>query len=63
MDKMDARILSELQDDGRLAWTGLARRVHLSASACQRRVESLLARGVIRNFTVNLDEGRPSAIV
>ena len=56
MDKIDARILSELQDDGRVAWSRLAERVHLSASACQRRVESLSVRGVIRNFTVNLDE-------
>ncbi len=56
MDKLDAHILSVLQDDGRMAWSKLAERVHLSASACQRRVESLSARGVIRNFTVNLDE-------
>ena len=56
MDKIDARILSELQDDGRITWSKLSRRVHLSASACQRRVESLVDRGVIRNFTVNLNE-------
>ena len=56
MDKIDARILTELQADGRITWSKLAERIFLSASACQRRVESLLARGVIRNFTVNLDE-------
>lgn len=56
MDRLDARILSELQSDGRLRWSRLSERVHLSASACQRRVESLLERGVIRNFTLNLNE-------
>lgn len=56
MDKIDARILSELQVNGRVTWSKLAERVHLSSSACQRRVESLLANDVIRNFTVNLNE-------
>ena len=56
MDKIDARILSELQVDGRVRWSRLSERVNLSASACQRRVEALVAHGVIRNFTVNLNE-------
>jgi len=57
MDKYDARILSELQRDGRISWSRLADKINLSASACQRRVESLIDRGVIDNFTVNLNEG------
>jgi len=56
MDKYDTRILSALQDDGRLSWSRLAKRINLSASACQRRVEALLERGVIESFTVNLNE-------
>lgn len=56
MDRHNARILKVLQEDGRISWTNLARRVNLSASACQRRVESMAESGVIRNFTVNLDE-------
>lgn len=56
MDKYDARILSELQRDGRISWSALAERISLSASACQRRVEALLDKGVIENFTVNLNE-------
>lgn len=56
MDKFDTRILSTLQEDGRITWSQLAERINLSASACQRRVESLADRGVIQNFTVNLDE-------
>jgi Lrp/AsnC family leucine-responsive transcriptional regulator len=56
MDKYDARILSTLQQDGRISWSRLADKISLSASACQRRVEALVDRGVIENFTVNLNE-------
>lgn len=56
MDKYDARILITLQEDGRISWAKLAERINLSPSACQRRVEALCERGVIENFTVNLNE-------
>ena len=56
MDKFDARILSALQRDGRISWSRLADVINLSPSACQRRVEALIERGIIENFTVNLDE-------
>ena len=55
MDNYDARILDELLANGRLSWSALAKRVNLSASACQRRAEALIERGVIDNFTVNLN--------
>jgi DNA-binding Lrp family transcriptional regulator len=45
-----------LQEDGRVSWSRLAKRINLSASACQRRVEALIERGIIENFTVNLNE-------
>ena len=56
MDSHDARILSELQRDGRISWSKLADKISLSPSACQRRVEALIDKGVIENFTVNLNE-------
>ena len=56
MDRYDTFILKELQRDGRISWSRLAKRISLSASACQRRVESLVERGVIENFAVNLNE-------
>lgn len=56
MDRYDTAILSTLQTDGRITWSQLATRVSLSASAVQRRVEALVARNVIENFTVNLNE-------
>ena len=56
MDGFDARIIRELERDGRLSWVKLAARVNLSASACQRRVESLRSSGLIERFTVRLNE-------
>ena len=56
MDRYDARILSVLQQDGRISWSQLASKINLSASACQRRVEALVDKGIIENFTVNLNE-------
>lgn len=56
MDRYDARILSLLQEDGRISWSQMSSTINLSASACQRRVEALIDRGVIENFTVNLNE-------
>ena len=56
MDRYDARILSELQSDGRISWARLAEKISLSPSACQRRVEALIDRGIIESFTVNLNE-------
>ena len=55
MDNFDKIILSHLAKDGRLSWTELAERVNLSASAVQRRVQALQAKGVIKHFTVAID--------
>lgn len=56
MDRYDARILSVLQQDGRISWSQLATEISLSASACQRRVEAMIDKGIIENFTINLNE-------
>jgi DNA-binding Lrp family transcriptional regulator len=48
MDKIDYRILSELQRDGRLSSQALAERVGLTTSPCWRRVRRLEKLGVIR---------------
>ncbi len=56
IDSYDAQIIEALQRDGRLSWAALAKQINLSASACQRRVEGLLEKGVIENFTLNLND-------
>ena len=39
-----------------MSWAQLATQLNLSASASQRRVEALVEKGVIENFSVNLNE-------
>lgn len=50
LDAIDRAILSELQADGRVSNLELAQRVHLSPSACLRRVKQLEEGGVIAGY-------------
>ena len=50
LDSIDRAILSELQREGRLSNLELAQRVHLSPSACLRRVKALEDNGVIAQY-------------
>jgi DNA-binding Lrp family transcriptional regulator len=50
LDKVDMRILDELQRDGSLSNVELARRVRLSPSPCLARVKALEAAGVIERY-------------
>jgi Lrp/AsnC family leucine-responsive transcriptional regulator len=47
MDRVDAILLSELQNNNRLTAEVLAHRVGLSSTACQRRIRRLRETGVI----------------
>lgn len=58
LDRIDTRILAELQHDGRLTITELADRVGLSASPCLRRVRLLEERGVISGYVAVVDQNR-----
>ncbi|MFL0798964.1 MAG: Lrp/AsnC ligand binding domain-containing protein [Agarilytica sp.] len=55
LSKMDRNILRELQKNGRLSFSELARRVGLSNSPCFERVKRLEREGVIRGYTTLLD--------
>ncbi|ABM94855.1 MULTISPECIES: Lrp/AsnC family transcriptional regulator [Methylibium] len=50
LDAVDRSILRELQTDGRVSNQDLAQRVHLSPSACLRRVKQLEDGGVIAGY-------------
>src|SRR6476660_9755330 len=58
LDQTDRRILSELQDDGRITNVELARRVGISAPPCLRRVRALEQPGYIKGYRALLDEKR-----
>lgn len=54
MDRIDRKILAELQTDGRQSLTELADRVGLSLSPCHRRVRALEDSGVIVGYRAQL---------
>jgi len=56
IDEFDAEIIKVLQTAGRISWLQLAEQVNLSASAAQRRVQAMEKSGVIKNFSVVIDE-------
>jgi Lrp/AsnC family leucine-responsive transcriptional regulator len=55
LDPIDRRILSELQQDGRLSHVELAERVGLTPTPCTRRVRELEAAGVIQGYAALVD--------
>ncbi|HEX6957792.1 MAG TPA: Lrp/AsnC family transcriptional regulator [Ferrovibrio sp.] len=58
LDVFDWKILSALQEDGRLSNVELAERVGLSPSPCLRRVRRLEQEGYIRGYRAVLDRRR-----
>lgn len=58
MDAIDREILAILQQDGRITFTELARKVQLSVSRCQRRVRELEEDGVVRGSRGMIDAAK-----
>lgn len=54
MDRVDKKILAQLQQDGRQSLTELAERVGLSLSPCHRRVRAMEDAGVIKGYRAQL---------
>lgn len=55
LDATDWALINELQRDGRMTMTDLARRVHLGATATSDRVKRLEARGIITGYSARLN--------
>ena len=55
LDPIDRKILSELQDDGRMTNVELAGRVGISAPPCLRRVRTLEEQGYIQGYHAAVD--------
>jgi Lrp/AsnC family leucine-responsive transcriptional regulator len=58
LDRIDRRILEELQGNARLSSADLAERVSLSTSPCWRRVKRLEEEGVIRGYQARLNPAK-----
>jgi len=55
MDNLDRAILDLLRQNARAGYGDIGSSVGLSASAVKRRVDRLVADGVIRSFTIQVD--------
>jgi len=58
LDRVDVRIVAELQKDGRRSISQLAETVGLSDTPCARRVRQLEAAGVIQSYAAIIDPAR-----
>ena len=58
MDRFDRLILETLQRDGRISNKQLAQQVHLSESACLRRVRALEEDGMIERYVAMVSQSK-----
>ena len=58
IDHIDREILSILRSDARIGWSELGSRIRLSPNAAADRVRRLVRTGVIRRFTIEVDQTR-----
>ncbi len=56
LDAIDLKLLSLLQDDGRMTNVDLAKAVGISAPPCLRRIRALQDRGLIEGFHADVNE-------
>ena len=61
LDRIDRRILNELQKDGRIANVELARRVNLTPTPCLERVKRLEKDGFITEYVALIDPVKANA--
>ena len=61
IDRIDRRILIELQKDGKISNVDLAKTVGLSASPCLERVKKLEAQGYILGYNARVDPNKLGA--
>ncbi len=55
LDRIDRRLLHELQENGRITNVDLAKRAGISPPPCLRRVRALAREGFVRGFHANIN--------
>jgi Lrp/AsnC family transcriptional regulator for asnA, asnC and gidA len=58
LDNIDARILELLSQDGRMHYKELAKKINVSLPTVKERIRKLVDAGVIKKFTVVIDQER-----
>lgn len=57
LDRIDRKILHDLQENGRMTNVDLAERAGISAPPCLRRVRALEEAGIIRGYHADIEPG------
>ncbi|AJI21719.1 MULTISPECIES: Lrp/AsnC family transcriptional regulator [Priestia] len=63
LDNTDKRILEELSKNGRIKMKELGEKVHLTGQAASARVLKLEDEGIIKGYTINIDERKLGYII
>jgi len=58
IDEVDQKILKLLQEDARLPFLEIAKKLKLSESTIRKRIQALKERGVIKRFTIEIDPAK-----
>lgn len=55
LDDIDRALIARLREDGRASISALAQEIHVARGTAQSRLDRLLAAGIIRRFTIDID--------
>jgi Lrp/AsnC family transcriptional regulator for asnA, asnC and gidA len=58
IDELDHKILKLLQEDARLPFLEIAKKLKVSESTIRKRVQALKEKGVIKRFTIEIDPAK-----
>lgn len=58
MDKIDTKILECLKKNARIKASAISKEIHLSVSAVLERIHKMEDNGIIRDYTILVDEGK-----
>ncbi len=58
IDELDRKILKLLQEDARLPFLEIAKKLKVSESTIRKRVQALKEKGVIKRFTIEIDPAK-----
>lgn len=62
-DKIDENILALLRNDARESFVDIGKKLKLSESAVRRRVKNLINEGIIKKFTIDVEESNKTSAV
>lgn len=63
MDKIDEMILALMEQNSRMSNTEIAQKLNISESAVRRRISKLVQQGIIRRFTIEVDDSNMASAI